>query len=76
MERGGRRKPSPWVYLLLLPPFPALLWPPLYARQNPELFGFPFFYWWQFMWVILGAILTALVYLLTRGADAVAEDEG
>jgi hypothetical protein len=63
---GGRRAGRWWVYLLLLPPFPALLYPPLYARNDPELFGFPFFYWWQFMWVIIGAGLTAIVYLLTR----------
>jgi uncharacterized protein DUF3311 len=72
---GGRRAGRWWIYLLLLPPFPALLYPPLYARHDPELFGFPFFYWWQFAWVIIGAGLTAIVYLVTRGVDTDEEPE-
>jgi hypothetical protein len=35
-------------YLLLLLPFAGLLYPPLYATEDPELCGFPFFYWYQF----------------------------
>jgi hypothetical protein len=31
-------------YLLLLLSFAGLLYPPLYATEDPELFGFPFFY--------------------------------
>jgi hypothetical protein len=52
-------------YLLLLLPFIGLLWPPFYAKDHPRLAGFPFFYWYQFLWVLLGAGITALVYLLT-----------
>jgi len=26
----------------------------------------PFFYWYQLLWIILGAILTAIVYLMTE----------
>ncbi len=52
-------------YVLLLLPFIGLLWPPFYAKENPRLAGFPFFYWYQFLWVLLGAGITALVYLLT-----------
>jgi hypothetical protein len=64
---GARRR---WNWLLLLP-FAGLLWVPLYARQTPELFGFPFFYWYQFVWVIVSAALTGLVYRLTsRGESA------
>jgi hypothetical protein len=61
---GGR-----WWYLLLVAPFAGLLYPPLYARANPELFGFPFFYWYQFAWVIVTALITALVYRATRPRD-------
>jgi hypothetical protein len=32
-------------YLLLVLPFLGLLYPPLYATEDPHLFGFPFFYW-------------------------------
>jgi hypothetical protein len=28
--------------------------------------GMPFFYWYQLLWVIIGAILTAIVYFVTE----------
>jgi Na+/proline symporter len=68
--RGHRRL---W-YGLLLAPFVALLWVPFYARKTPELFGFPFFYWYQFLWVLVSALITLLVYLATRPV-APASDE-
>ena len=52
-------------YLLLLLPFIGLLWPPFYAKDAPRLGGFPFFYWYQFLWVLLGSGLTAVVYWAT-----------
>ena len=63
-SNNGRRRG--W-YLLLLAPFVGLLFPGWYAKHDPVLFGFPFFYWYQFAWVIAAAVITALVYLLTRG---------
>jgi hypothetical protein len=48
--------------LLLLPPYIALLVPAFYVKAEPPLFGFPFFYWYQFAWVIVAAALTAIVY--------------
>jgi hypothetical protein len=56
-------------YLLLLLPFAGLLYPPLYATEDPELFGFPFFYWYQFAWVPVTALVTYFVYRKTRPAD-------
>jgi hypothetical protein len=53
-------------YLLLLPPFLGLLYPPLYTHHDPELFGFPFFYWYQFAWVPIASVLTWIVYRKTR----------
>jgi Protein of unknown function (DUF3311) len=53
-------------YLLLGLPFLGLLYPPLYATEGPELFGFPFFYWYQFAWVPVTAALTYFVYRKTR----------
>ncbi len=50
-----------WKLLLLLP-FLGLCVPQLYARTNPVLFGFPFFYWYQFVWVILASAIMGLVY--------------
>ncbi len=59
-----------WWYVLLLPPYVGTLWLPFYAKKEPRLFGFPFFYWWQFLWVIFGVALTAIVYVLTTQSDA------
>jgi hypothetical protein len=53
-------------YLLLLLPCVFLLWPPLYAKAEPSLLGFPFFYWYQFLWVPISALLTWIVYVKTR----------
>jgi hypothetical protein len=41
-----RRRPSRWWYALLVSPFLGLLYPPLYASHDPEVFGFPFFSWY------------------------------
>ena len=54
-----------WQWLLLLP-FVGLLFPGIYAHANPTLFGVPFFYWYQFAWVIASAIITGFVYAVTR----------
>jgi hypothetical protein len=54
-----------WYWALALP-FAATLIPPFYARRNPELFGFPFFYWYQIVWIVLAALIVLAVYLATR----------
>ncbi len=59
-----RRRATPWLLLLLLIPFVALLWPPFYNFDKPEFIGIPFFYWYQILWIILVAILMAIVYFL------------
>jgi Protein of unknown function (DUF3311) len=56
---------GPWA-LLLLVPFVALLWVPFYNFSEPHLLGFPFFYWYQFLWVPLTSLLIYIVYLKTR----------
>ncbi|MFF0815950.1 DUF3311 domain-containing protein [Rhodococcus sp. NPDC003318] len=48
--------------VLLLIPIVAILWVPLYARDEPELGGFPFFFWYQFLWVFLCAGATFAAY--------------
>ncbi len=52
-------------YVLLAAPFVALLWVPFYASVAPQILGVPFFYWYQFLWVIISGILTAIVYFAT-----------
>jgi hypothetical protein len=54
-----------WWYLLLVIQFIVSLWVPFYNRIDPTWIGIPFFYWYQMLWVILGAILTAIVYFAT-----------
>ena len=61
-ERGRRRY---WNWLLAIPLL-LLVYPGMYARSTPKVFGFPFFYWYQFAVVIATALLTGAVYLLTR----------
>ena len=51
-----------WNLLLALPAL-GLLFPGVYARATPELFGVPFFYWYQVAWILLSAIINAVVYL-------------
>jgi hypothetical protein len=59
------RRARGW-YLLLALPFLGLLYPPLYAHEDPKLLGFPFFYWYQLAWVPLAAALTWTVHKKAR----------
>ena len=54
-----------WLWLLLLP-WIAMIWVPSYNRIEPQLFDFPFFYWYQLLWVLISAVITALVYFKTK----------
>ena len=54
-----------WKLTLLLP-FLGLCFPALYSRADPTLFGFPFFYWYQFAWVVLASLLLFVVYRKLR----------
>jgi hypothetical protein len=51
-----------WARLLLLVPFLAVLYVPFYNSVEPTLFSVPFFYWYQLLWIILGALLILFVY--------------
>jgi hypothetical protein len=67
---------SRWWYLLLLIPIVALLWTPIYAKPDPKLFGFPFFYWYQFAWVPLSVAITYFVYTRTRTVGRPPDERG
>jgi hypothetical protein len=54
------------VALLLALPYLGLCFPALYARATPAIFGFPFFYWYQFAWVVLTSLLLGVVYKLLK----------
>jgi hypothetical protein len=61
------RSANKWlVGLLLALPYLGLCFPALYARATPAIFGFPFFYWYQFAWVVLTSLLLGVVYKLLK----------
>lgn len=59
-----QRKRRSWLLIFLIIPFIALLYPPFYNSADPTFIGIPFFYWYSLLWIILTAILTAVVYFL------------
>lgn len=54
------------VLLLLLVPYAGTLWVSTYASVAPVLWGIPFFYWYQFLWIAIGAAITIVVYVSER----------
>lgn len=54
--------------VLLLIPIVALMWVGSYAKVEPTLWGFPFFIWYQFLWVFLCSALTYTAYRLVLKA--------
>jgi hypothetical protein len=46
----------------------ALAVVPLYAKDGPRLWGFPFFFWYQFLWVFLASGFTYLAYVVVTRA--------
>jgi hypothetical protein len=61
----------------LIAPFVAMLWIPSYNKTNPKLLGFPFFYWYQLLWVVITAVLMIVAFTAVnrdraqrRGASA------
>jgi hypothetical protein len=65
--RAGK-SPATWaaVTVLLAVAIIGALWVPIYARSLPKLGPFPFFYWYQFIWVPVTAVLCWICYLLVR----------
>ena len=54
--------------VLVLIPIVALMWVGSYSKATPKLWGFPFFYWYQLLWVFIAAGCTYLAYLLVHNA--------
>ena len=54
------------VGILLVAPFIGTLWVSSYSREEPRLGGFPFFYWYQFLWILLSALFTSCAYVLVQ----------
>jgi hypothetical protein len=66
---AARRNPRRFALWLLAIPFIATLWPQFYAHAEPSVAGIPFFYWYQFVWIVLTSLVTGTVYLLVREDD-------
>ncbi|MEV0788863.1 DUF3311 domain-containing protein [Kribbella sp. NPDC050459] len=67
MSRLSAVRPAYWISGVLLAAAVVLpLLVPTYAKVDPHLWGFPFFYWYQLMWVFLSAILVSISYRLIR----------
>jgi hypothetical protein len=68
---GSGLRRNAWNLLLLIP----LLWllTPIFNRTGPELFGMPFFYWFQFTGVAAGVLCTSIVYFKTKDEPVVAD---
>jgi hypothetical protein len=61
-----KRRGWSWWYLLFVFEFAAVLWPPFFNRTDPSWIGLPLFYWYQLVWVLLGVMITAIVYFATE----------
>ncbi|MBO0815992.1 MAG: DUF3311 domain-containing protein [Actinobacteria bacterium] len=66
--RTARTHVGTWIVIaiVLVAALIGTLWVPFYNRTTPALGGFPFFYWYQLLWVPIVAVLSAIAYLLSR----------
>jgi uncharacterized membrane protein len=68
-----RWKLTPTKYLvaaILLVGIVVPLLVPTYSRVEPRLLGFPFFYWYQLVWVFIAAGLCGLSFWLLKREHA------
>jgi hypothetical protein len=57
------------IVIILIPPVVVPLWVPLYNKTDPTLWGFPFFFWFQFALILASAVFTATALGLSRVAQ-------
>jgi hypothetical protein len=69
-HRAPRRHVGTWILIAILlgAALIGTLWVPFYNHLTPAFGGFPFFYWYQLLWVLIVAILGAVAYLLSTVA--------
>ena len=67
----ARRSIGLWalIIVILLPAVVLPLWVPLFDKTDPTLWGFPYFYWFQFAMILLAAVCTLAAYGLSQVAD-------
>ena len=55
------------VVLAIAVVVPLLVW--TYAKTSPELAGIPFFFWYQFLLVVVSVAMTGIAYKLVVSHD-------
>lgn|GEM_PF-1308827 len=65
----GDMKRNAWANILLLIPFVATLFPGMYNRLEPHLFGMPFFYWYQLVWTIGSGVVLTIYIAIVHGGE-------
>ncbi|CAI9405766.1 DUF3311 domain-containing protein [Nocardioides sp. T2.26MG-1] len=60
-----------WILVsaLLTPAVVLPLAVPLYDREDPAFLGFPYYYWFQFLLIVVAVALTVPAYVVATGAD-------
>ncbi len=68
---SGRPGRNQWllIMVLLVPAIVVPLLVPLYDEVDPKLFGFPFFFWFQFALILFAAGLTWLAFKISQAAE-------
>lgn len=70
MSKLSAVKPAYWIAGVLLAlsiVVPLLV--STYAKDEPRLWGFPFFYWYQLLWVFISAATVSIAYRLVMGEE-------
>jgi hypothetical protein len=66
MDKPAPKRGFRLAWLLLLIPYVAMMWVPSYNRIEPEIAGVPFFYWYQLLWIVIGALILLPVWFGER----------
>ena len=61
---GKGRRRFRLVHFFLIVPYVAILWVPFFNRIEPSIAGVPFFYWYQMLWIALGALVLLPVFVV------------
>jgi Protein of unknown function (DUF3311) len=56
--------------VLLAVPVLAVLLVPIYSRTRPTIWGWPFFYWYQVLWIVVCPVFTGLAAMVLKRARA------
>jgi len=66
MDKPAPKRGFRLAWLLLLIPYVAMMWVPSYNRIEPRIAGIPFFYWYQLLWIVIGALILLPIWFGER----------